>query len=114
MLFSDSSSQAFEAKEVRLIVDSALGFFDNLVKCAEQEGEEVVLMLAQITLKFSTISDELDDAKRMEYGKLCVGIIVNQIVKVHRENENIELLNLRETLESLSSMPIEKLLHMKI
>ena len=101
MLVSGSSSQDFEAKELRLIVDSALGFFDNLVKCAEQEGEDVVLMLAQAVLRLSSISDELDDAKRMEYGKLCVGIIVNQIVKGHRETAKIEPLNLRETLESL-------------
>tara|TARA_Y200000002_G_scaffold371446_1_gene368094 strand:+ start:34 stop:378 length:345 start_codon:yes stop_codon:yes gene_type:complete len=114
MLISGSSNQDVEAKEIQLIVDSALIFFDNLVKCAEEEGEDVALMLAQAVIKFSTISDELDDGVRMEYGKLCVGIIVNQIVKGHRQNASMHPLNLRETLESLLSVPMEKLLHMKI
>ena len=75
-----SESIAAEAEEIRSIVDSALTFFENLVVCAEEEGEEAVLMLAQVTLNFSTLSDEMDDEVRMNYGKLCVGIVVNRLV----------------------------------
>ena len=79
------SDQASEIKEVQLIADSALAFFDSLVQCADQEGQEIVSMLAQLVLNFSTLSDEIDDDKRMNYGKLCVGVIVNKILKDHRE-----------------------------
>ena len=48
------SDQASEIKEVQLIAESALKFFDNLVQCAVQEGEEIVSMLAQLVLKFSS------------------------------------------------------------
>ena len=108
------SDQASEIKEVQLIAESALKFFDSLVQCADQEGEEIVSMLAQLVLKFSTLSDEIDDDKRMNYGKLCVGIIINKILKDHREKRDEQLLSLREVLDDLLSTPMEKLLHMKI
>ena len=108
------SDQASEIKEVQLIADSALAFFDNLVQCADQEGQEIVSMLAQLVLNFSTLSDEIDDDKRMNYGKLCVGVIVNKILKDHRETGNEQSLSLREVLDALLSTPMENLLHMKI
>ncbi|MDC3011454.1 hypothetical protein OAZ24_04405 [Synechococcus sp. AH-736-G21] len=108
------SDQASEIKEVQFIAESALKFFDSLVQCADQEGQEIVSMLAQLVLKFSTLSDEIDDGKRMNYGKLCVGIIINKILKDHREKGDEQLLSLREVLDDLLSTPMEKLLHMKI
>ena len=108
------SDQASEIKEVQLIADSALAFFDSLVQCADQEGQEIVSMLAQLVLNFSTLSDEIDDDKRMNYGKLCVGVIVNKILKDHREKGNEQSLSLGEVLDALLSTPMEKLLHMKI
>ena len=108
------SDQASEIKEVQLIAASALEFFDSLVQCADQEGQEVVSMLARLVLSFSTLSDEIDDDKRMNYGKLCVGIIINKILKAHREKGNEQSLSLREVLDDLLSTPMEKLLHMKI
>ena len=91
-----------------------MAFFDSLVQCADQEGQEIVSMLAQLVLKFSTLSDEIDDDKRMNYGKLCVGVIVNKILKDHREKEDEQSLSLREVLDALLSTPMENLLHMKI
>lgn len=108
-----SESIAAEAEEIRSIVDSALTFFENLVVCAEEEGEEAVLMLAQVTLNFSTLSDEMDDELRMNYGKLCVGIVVNRLVKVHRDEGNPQPLNLKEILNFLLNTPIVDLLRMK-
>ena len=108
------SDKASEIKEVQLIADSALAFFDSLVQCADQEGQEIVSMLAQLVLNFSTLSDEIDDDKRMNYGKLCVGVIVNKILKDHREKGSEQSLSLREVLDALLSTPMEKLLHMKI
>ena len=109
-----TESSATDAEHIRSIVDSALAFFENLVLCAQQEDEEVYLMLAQVVLNFSTLSDEMDDDARMNYGKLCVGIIVNRLVKDYRDDGNIQPLNLKETLKFLLDMPIEQLLHMKV
>ena len=102
-----------EAEELRSIVDSALDFFENLVECAEQESDEMVVLLAQVASNFSNLSDELDDKERIKYGKLCVGIIVNRIVKDHRETGNEQPLDLQETLRFLLNTPIEQLLHLK-
>jgi hypothetical protein len=56
----------------------------------------------------------MDDDARMNHGKLCVGIIVNRLVKDYRDDGNIQPLNLKETLKFLLDMPIEQLLHMKV